>query len=116
MRPLKRVLPQRNCARFGAGCWLPPSSSDEGDAAVRLELDESFAPEAYRLEVTGKATSEQLARESEIIRKNPLLIQKALADKLSDKIQVIIAPPPADGGFVGSALLGKTQTASREGQ
>ena len=35
-----------------SGCWLPPSSSDEGDAAVRLELDESFAPEAYRLEVT----------------------------------------------------------------
>jgi hypothetical protein len=29
-----------------------------------------------------------------------------MADKLSDKIQVIIAPPPADGGFIGAALLG----------
>ena len=30
-----------------------------------------------------------------------------MADKLSDKIQVIIAPPPADGGFIGSTLLGR---------
>ena len=35
-----------------------------------------------------------------------LLVQKALADKLSDKIQVIIAPPPADNGFIGATLLG----------
>jgi hypothetical protein len=34
------------------------------------------------------------------------LIQKTLADKLSDKVQVIIAPPPANGGFIGSTLLG----------
>ena len=31
---------------------------------------------------------------------------KTLADKLSDKIQVIIAPPPTNGDFIGSALLG----------
>jgi hypothetical protein len=41
-----------------------------------------------------------------------LLIQKTLADKLSDKIQVIIAAPPADGGFIGNGLLGKTHTAA----
>jgi hypothetical protein len=29
-----------------------------------------------------------------------------MADKLSDKITVIIAPTPSDGGFIGSALLG----------
>ncbi|HLA34984.1 MAG TPA: hypothetical protein VJ001_08980, partial [Rhodocyclaceae bacterium] len=40
------------------------------------------------------------------ISKNPLLIQKTMADKLSDKISVIIAPPPSDGGFIGSTLLG----------
>ena len=34
-----------------------------------------------------------------LIAKNPLLIQKTLADKLSDKIQVIIAPPQAGGFF-----------------
>ena len=36
----------------------------------------------------------------------PCSIQKTLADKLSDKIQVIIAPPPADNGFIGATLLG----------
>jgi hypothetical protein len=54
----------------------------------------------------GKVASEQMAREGALITRHPLLIQKAMADKLSDKVQVIIAPPPADGGFIGSALLG----------
>jgi hypothetical protein len=48
----------------------------------------------------------QMEREGDLITRNPLLIQKTMADKLSDKVSVIIAPPPADGGFIGSALLG----------
>ncbi|HEX5804008.1 MAG TPA: hypothetical protein VFY24_13365, partial [Azospira sp.] len=46
-------------------------------------------------------------RDGALIQKNPLLIQKTLADKLSDKISVIIAPPPADGGCIGATLLGR---------
>jgi hypothetical protein len=53
----------------------------------------------------GKANAEQMAREGALVTKHPLLIQKTLADKLSDKIQVIIAPPPSDG-FVGAGLVG----------
>jgi hypothetical protein len=41
-----------------------------------------------------------------LIAHYPLLIQKTLADKLSDKIQVIIAPTPAAGQFIGSSLIG----------
>lgn len=74
-----------------------------GEADSRRKLADA---EAYRLEVTGKATSEQLARDGALLSRNPLLIQKTMADKLSDKISVIIAPPPADGGFIGAALLG----------
>ncbi|MBX9961834.1 MAG: prohibitin family protein [Burkholderiales bacterium] len=74
-----------------------------GEADSRRKLAEA---EAYRLEVTGKAVSEQLARDGALISRNPLLIQKTMADKLSDKISVIIAPPPSDGGFIGAALLG----------
>ena len=73
-----------------------------GEADGRRKLAES---DAYRLEVTGKATTEQMAREAEVIQKNPLMIQKTLADKLSDKIQVIIAPPQV-GGFFANGLLG----------
>jgi hypothetical protein len=32
-----------------------------------------------------------------------------MADKLSDKISVIIAPPPTNGDFIGAALLGGKQ-------
>jgi regulator of protease activity HflC (stomatin/prohibitin superfamily) len=74
-----------------------------GEADSRLKLADA---DAYRLEKLGKVSSEQLARDGALLSKNPLLIQKTMADKLSDKISVIIAPPPADGGFIGSALLG----------
>jgi regulator of protease activity HflC (stomatin/prohibitin superfamily) len=76
-----------------------------GEADARRKLAES---DAYRVEVTGKAASEQLARDAALISRNPLLIQKTLADKLSDKIQVIIAPPHT-GGFIAGNLLGQPQ-------
>jgi regulator of protease activity HflC (stomatin/prohibitin superfamily) len=72
------------------------------EADSRRKLSDA---DAYRIEVTGKAQSEQLARDSMLIAKNPLLIQKTLADKLSDKIQVIVAPPAA-GGFFAGGLIG----------
>ena len=80
-----------------------------GEAESRRKLADA---EVYRQERIGKATSEQMARDGELLSKHPLLIQKAMADKLSDKISVIIAPTPVDGGFIGSALLGKTDQAT----
>jgi regulator of protease activity HflC (stomatin/prohibitin superfamily) len=74
-----------------------------GEADSRQKLADA---EVYRLERVGRANSEQMEREGALLSKNPLLIQKTLADKLSDKVQVIIAPPPANGGFIGSTLLG----------
>jgi regulator of protease activity HflC (stomatin/prohibitin superfamily) len=77
-----------------------------GEADARQKLADA---EAYRLERVGKANAEQMAREGALVTRHPLLIQKTLADKLSDKIQVIIAPPPADGGFIGATLLGSNK-------
>jgi regulator of protease activity HflC (stomatin/prohibitin superfamily) len=74
-----------------------------GEADARQKLADA---EAYRVERVGKSNAEQMAREGVLVTRHPLLIQKTLADKLSDKIQVIIAPPPADGGFIGATLLG----------
>ncbi|MDR7305803.1 SPFH domain-containing protein [Rhodoferax saidenbachensis] len=74
-----------------------------GEADSRKNLADA---EAYRQDRIGKITSEQLARDGALISKNPLLIQKTMADKLSDKITVIIAPPSVSGGFIGSGLLG----------
>ncbi|HEX4403384.1 MAG TPA: SPFH domain-containing protein [Polyangia bacterium] len=72
------------------------------EADSRRKLSDA---DAYRIEVTGKANNAQMERESVLIAKNPLMIQKTLADKLSDKIQVIVAPPSA-GGFFAGGLLG----------
>jgi regulator of protease activity HflC (stomatin/prohibitin superfamily) len=83
-----------------------------GEADSRRKLAEA---EAFRIDATGKAQSAQLERDSALIARNPLLIQKTLADKLSDKIQVIIAPPQAGGFFAGS-LLGQPATAASAGK
>jgi hypothetical protein len=62
----------------------------------------------------GKINSEQMAREGALITRHPLLIQKTMADKLSDKITVIIAPPSTDGGFIAAGLLGGAPKAKGE--
>lgn len=78
-----------------------------GEADSRQKLADA---EVYRLDKVGRINSEQMAREGALISRHPLLIQKTLADKLSDKIQVVIAPPPADGGFIGAGLVGSLKT------
>ena len=75
----------------------------KGEADSRQRLADA---EAYRLELVGKANAGQMEREGALLAHYPLLIQKTLADKLSDKVQVIIAPTPAAGRFIGSNLIG----------
>jgi regulator of protease activity HflC (stomatin/prohibitin superfamily) len=81
-----------------------------GEADSRRKLADA---ETYRLDELGKVSSQQLERDGALISRHPLLIQKTLADKLSDKISVIIAPPPASGGFIGTALVGAQQAGAR---
>jgi regulator of protease activity HflC (stomatin/prohibitin superfamily) len=88
---LKEAEGQAEARRIEAGA--------EADARKKLA-----DADAYRLDVTGKAASEQMARDSQLIAANPLLIQKTLADKLSDKIQVIVAPPSTDGLLLSSVM------------
>ncbi|HSD37356.1 MAG TPA: SPFH domain-containing protein [Rhodocyclaceae bacterium] len=78
----------------------------EADSRQKLAL-----ADAYRIEVLGKANSAQMERDGALLSKHPLLIQKTMADKLSDKIQVIIAPPHTNG-FIGANLLGGNQGAT----
>ncbi|MEO6278001.1 SPFH domain-containing protein [Roseateles sp.] len=73
----------------------------DAEAAARQKLADA---EAYRIAQTGKANASQMAAEGALLTRHPLLVQKAMVDKLSDKVQVIIAPP-GSGGFIGSALL-----------
>jgi regulator of protease activity HflC (stomatin/prohibitin superfamily) len=81
----------------------------KGEADSRQKLADA---EAYRLDLVGKANAGQMEREGALVTRFPLLIQKTLADKLSDKVQVIIAPLPAAGKFIGSSLLGDQSPAN----
>jgi regulator of protease activity HflC (stomatin/prohibitin superfamily) len=74
-----------------------------GEADSRQKLADA---EVYRLDRVGRTNTEQMAREGALLSRHPLLIQKTVADKLSDKVQVIIAPPGTDGRFIAAGLLG----------
>ncbi|WAC74377.1 SPFH domain-containing protein [Roseateles sp. SL47] len=94
--------------RTAEGAAQARSIEAEGEAKAREKLADA---EAYRQTRIGKVAVDQMAAEGALLSRHPLLIQKAMADKLSDKVQVIIAPPPSDGGFIGKTLLG-----TRDGQ
>jgi regulator of protease activity HflC (stomatin/prohibitin superfamily) len=82
----------------------------KGEADSRQKLADA---EAYRLDLVGKANAGQMEREGALIARYPLLIQKTVADKLSDKVQVIIAPTAAAGQFIGANLIGGDKPAGR---
>ena len=81
-----------------------------GEAEARQKLADA---EVYRMDKVGKSNAEQMSREGVLITRHPLLIQKTMADKLSDKVQVIIAAPGTDGSFIGAGLLGSQKRTAR---
>jgi len=74
-----------------------------GEADARRQLAEA---DAFRMERMGQVATDQMAREGALVTRHPLLIQKTLADKLADKVQVIVAPPGVAGGLLGTTLMG----------
>lgn len=73
----------------------------EAEATARHKLAEA---DVFKAEQLGRVASEQMARDAEVISKNPLLIQKAFAEKLSEHLQVVVAPPSSSGFFAQSLL------------
>jgi regulator of protease activity HflC (stomatin/prohibitin superfamily) len=53
--------------------------------------------EADRIRVTAAADAERLQSEAAVLKENPLLINKIIAERLSDKLQIMMVP--ADGKF-----------------
>lgn len=68
------------------------------DSKAELERRNLLADaEANRIRVTAKADAERMQSEAAVLTKNPLLINKIVAERLSDKIQVMMVP--SDGKF-----------------
>jgi len=53
--------------------------------------------EAKRIRLTASADAERMQSEAAILKQNPLLINKIVAERLSDKLQIMMVP--ADGKF-----------------
>ena len=76
------------------------------DSKAELERRKFLAEaEANRIRVTAAADAERLRSEAAALKQNPLLINKIVAERLSDKIQIMMVP--ADGKFfLGDILRG----------
>jgi regulator of protease activity HflC (stomatin/prohibitin superfamily) len=68
------------------------------DSKAELERRNLLADaEANRIKVVAVANAQRMASEADLLNKSPLLINKIVAEKLSDKIQVVMVP--SDGKF-----------------
>jgi len=68
------------------------------DSKAELERRNLLADaEASRVRLMAKANAERMTSEAELLNKSPLLINKIVAERLSDKIQVVMVP--SDGKF-----------------
>ncbi len=59
--------------------------------------------EAERIRLTASADAERMASEAAILKQNPLLINKIVAERLSDKLQIMMVP--ADGKFFFNDIM-----------
>jgi regulator of protease activity HflC (stomatin/prohibitin superfamily) len=68
------------------------------DGKAEMERRKLLADaEADRIRVTAAADAERMKGEAAILKQNPLLINKIVAERLSDKLQIMMVP--ADGKF-----------------
>ncbi len=107
-RNLEAEAERQSRVKLAEGAAQARQIEADGEAKARQKLADA---EAYRVAELGKVNAVQMEREGRLITKHPLLIQKTLADKLSDKVRVIIAPP-GSGGLVTAGLVDAKPTAA----
>ena len=75
------------------------------DSKAELERRNLLADaEANRIKVVAAANAERMTSEAELLNKSPLLINKIVAERLSDKIQVVMAPFDGKGFFASDVF------------
>jgi regulator of protease activity HflC (stomatin/prohibitin superfamily) len=60
--------------------------------------------EANRIRVTAAADAERLKYEAAVLKQNPMLIQKIIAERLSDKLQIMMVPMDGKNFFASDVL------------
>jgi regulator of protease activity HflC (stomatin/prohibitin superfamily) len=62
------------------------------------------AANADTIRLTAAADAERLQGEAAVLKQNPMLIQKIIAERLSDKLQIIMVPTSGDNFFASDVL------------
>jgi regulator of protease activity HflC (stomatin/prohibitin superfamily) len=80
------------------------------DSKAELEKRNLMAEaEDHRIRLIAAADAERLKAEAQVLKQNPLLIQKIIAERLSDKVQIMMVP--TDGKyFFANDVLRSTMT------
>jgi regulator of protease activity HflC (stomatin/prohibitin superfamily) len=77
------------------------------DSKAEMERRKYLADaEANRIRVTAAADSERMKLEAAALKQNPLLINKIVAEKLSDKIQLVMVPTDSKFFFANDVFKG----------
>jgi regulator of protease activity HflC (stomatin/prohibitin superfamily) len=81
------------------------------DSKAELQRRNLFADaEASRIKLLASANAERMKSEADLLNRSPLLINKIIAERLSDKIQVVMVP--ADGKFFFASDVFKNMAAN----
>jgi regulator of protease activity HflC (stomatin/prohibitin superfamily) len=64
--------------------------------------------EVDRVQTMSKADTEKLRLEAGVLKESPIMLQKIIADKLSDKVQIMMVPSDGKFFFANDVLHGST--------
>jgi len=70
--------------------------------------------EADRIRVTAAADADRLQSEAAVLKGNPLLIDKIIAERLSDKLQIMMVPADGKFFFANDVLRGMSMANQNE--
>jgi len=75
------------------------------DSKAELERQHNLSDaEANRIRVTAAADSERMKYEAAVLKQNPMLIQKIIAERLSDKLQIMMVPMDGKNFFASDVM------------
>ncbi len=75
------------------------------DSKAEVERQRNLSEaEANRIRVTAAADSERMKFEASVLKQNPLLIQKIIAERLSDKLQIMMVPMDGKNFFANDVM------------
>jgi regulator of protease activity HflC (stomatin/prohibitin superfamily) len=82
-------------------------------SVAEADRDRNLADaEANRIRVTAAAEDERMKFEAAVLKQNPMLIQKIIAERLSDKLQIIMVPVDGKNFFAQDVLRSAFQTST----